>query len=207
MPGFRDRLPGCELKRFGMSPAVVLGQDLSEGTKPVGDGALADLAAGDRQLRDGHRKAAGKWICPFLPMMPGPAECSCTALRPRPPRGRRGHCRVQACTYIHAARCTHRRADSEVSGLLLDAHVAAGPRGSRACRQTQEPGGRPGSSGMRTGHFHRKGLGSSKDLIFVGFHSYVVEDFRRYLNLCAGADSKGNSVGCPRAHVASIRQN
>jgi hypothetical protein len=58
--GLRDRLPGCELKRFGMGPAVVLGQDLSEGAEPVGDGAPADLAAGDRQLRDGHRKAAGR---------------------------------------------------------------------------------------------------------------------------------------------------
>src|SRR5215510_5695759 len=28
-------------------------------------------------------------------------------------------------TYIHTARCTHRRADSEVRGILLDAHVAA----------------------------------------------------------------------------------
>ena len=92
------------------------------------------------------------------------AHCRSHREKSRQPRhntpcGRRGHCRVQACTYIHAARCTHRRADSEVSGLLLDAHVAAGPRGSRACRQIPKPGDRPGSSGMRTEHFHRKGLG------------------------------------------------
>jgi hypothetical protein len=33
-----------------MGPAVVLGQDLSEGAGPVRDGAMADLAAGDRKL-------------------------------------------------------------------------------------------------------------------------------------------------------------
>ena len=56
--GVRESLPRCELERFGMGPAVVLGQDLGEGAGPVGDGALADLAAGDRQLGNGHREAA-----------------------------------------------------------------------------------------------------------------------------------------------------
>ena len=56
----RDWLPRCELERFGMGPAVVLGQDLGEGAGPVGDGALADLAAGDGQLGNGHREAAGR---------------------------------------------------------------------------------------------------------------------------------------------------
>jgi hypothetical protein len=42
-----------------MGPAVVLGQDLSEGAGPVGDGAVADLAAGDWKLGNGHREAAG----------------------------------------------------------------------------------------------------------------------------------------------------
>jgi hypothetical protein len=51
---------GCEVERFGMCPAVMLGQDLSEVAGPVGDGAVADLAAGDRQLRNGHREAAGR---------------------------------------------------------------------------------------------------------------------------------------------------
>ena len=46
--GLRDRLPGCDVERFGMGPAVVLGQDLTEGAGPVRDGAVADLAAGDR---------------------------------------------------------------------------------------------------------------------------------------------------------------
>ena len=31
-----------------MGPAVVFGQDLTEGAGPVRDGAVADLAAGDR---------------------------------------------------------------------------------------------------------------------------------------------------------------
>jgi sugar lactone lactonase YvrE len=43
-----ERLPGCGVERFGMGPAVVLGQDLTEVAGPVRDGALADLAAGDR---------------------------------------------------------------------------------------------------------------------------------------------------------------
>ena len=58
--GLRDRLPGCDVKRFGMGPAVVLGQDLGEGAGPVRDGAVADLAAGDRKLGNGHREAAGR---------------------------------------------------------------------------------------------------------------------------------------------------
>ena len=45
-----------------MGPAVVLGQDLTEAAGPVCHGAPADLAAGDRQLGDGHREAAGKWL-------------------------------------------------------------------------------------------------------------------------------------------------
>ena len=43
-----------------MGPAVVLGQDLTEVAGPVRHGALADLATGDRQLGNGHRKAAGR---------------------------------------------------------------------------------------------------------------------------------------------------
>ena len=39
-----------------MGPAVVLGQDLGEVAGPVCDGAVADLAAGDRQMGDGHGK-------------------------------------------------------------------------------------------------------------------------------------------------------
>jgi len=42
-----------------MGPAVVLGQDFAKGAGPIGDGAVADLATGDRQMGDGHREAAG----------------------------------------------------------------------------------------------------------------------------------------------------
>jgi hypothetical protein len=56
----RDRLPGREVERFGMGPAVVLGQDLSKVAGPVRDGAVADLAVGDWKLGNGHRKAAGR---------------------------------------------------------------------------------------------------------------------------------------------------
>ena len=58
--GLRDRLPGCEFEYFGMGPAVVLGQDLGEGSGPVGDGAVADLAAGYWKLANGHREATGR---------------------------------------------------------------------------------------------------------------------------------------------------
>ena len=43
-----------------MGSAVVLGQDLGEVAGPVRDGAVADLAAGDRKLGDGHGEAAGR---------------------------------------------------------------------------------------------------------------------------------------------------
>jgi hypothetical protein len=54
------RLVGRDAERFGMGPAVVLGQDLTEAAGPVRHGALADLAAGDRQLANGHGEAAGR---------------------------------------------------------------------------------------------------------------------------------------------------
>jgi hypothetical protein len=49
---------GCEIQHFGMGPAVVLGQGFTEGTGTVRDGAAADLAAGDRQIGNGHRETA-----------------------------------------------------------------------------------------------------------------------------------------------------
>jgi hypothetical protein len=52
-------LPRREVERFGMGPAVMLGQDLAEVAGPVGDGALADLAARYRKLGNGHGEAAG----------------------------------------------------------------------------------------------------------------------------------------------------
>jgi hypothetical protein len=54
------RLPGRDAERFGMRPAVMLSQDLAEAAGPVRHGTVADLAAGDRQLGDGHREAPGR---------------------------------------------------------------------------------------------------------------------------------------------------
>lgn len=60
-------LLGWDAERFGMGPAVMLGQDLADVARPVGEGAVADLAAGDRQMGDGHREAAGTWRAHHLP--------------------------------------------------------------------------------------------------------------------------------------------
>ena len=54
------RLLGREAERFGMGTAVVLGQNLTEAAAQVRDGAVADLATGDRQMGNGHREAAGR---------------------------------------------------------------------------------------------------------------------------------------------------
>jgi hypothetical protein len=63
-PGGKAAACGGLLRRdaeqFGMGTAVMLGQDLTEAAGPVCHGALADLATGDRQLGNGHRKAAGR---------------------------------------------------------------------------------------------------------------------------------------------------
>jgi hypothetical protein len=53
------RLLGRDTERFGVNPAVVLGQDRAEAAGPVGNGTVADLAARDRKLGSGHREAAG----------------------------------------------------------------------------------------------------------------------------------------------------
>ena len=58
--GSLRRLLGREAERFGMGPAVVLGQDLTEAAGPVRDGPVADLATGNRQLGNGHREATGR---------------------------------------------------------------------------------------------------------------------------------------------------
>jgi len=42
-----------------MGSAVVLGQDLAEAAGPVCDGAVADLAAGEGEVGNGHREAPG----------------------------------------------------------------------------------------------------------------------------------------------------
>ena len=56
--GLRDWLPGRDSERFGVGPAVVLGQDLADLPWPVRDGAVADMAARDRKMGNGHREAA-----------------------------------------------------------------------------------------------------------------------------------------------------
>jgi hypothetical protein len=51
-------LPGGRVECFGMGPAIMLGEDLADSAGPVGDRAVADLAARDRQLGDRHGEAA-----------------------------------------------------------------------------------------------------------------------------------------------------
>ena len=51
-------LPGRDAERFGMGPAVVLGQDLAKAAGAVRHGAVADFAAGDWQLGNGHWEVA-----------------------------------------------------------------------------------------------------------------------------------------------------
>ena len=72
--GLLGRLPGTEAERFGMGPAVVLGQDLAEVPGPVGDGAVADLAARDRKMGDGHKGSGGILDCSSHLMMPAPPQ-------------------------------------------------------------------------------------------------------------------------------------
>jgi hypothetical protein len=55
--GMRTLLGG-KAERFGMGPAVVLGQCLAERAGPAGHGAPTDLAAGDRQPGDDDRETA-----------------------------------------------------------------------------------------------------------------------------------------------------
>lgn len=60
LPGSRAAEKDIDSSTRGMGPAVVVGQDLTEAAGPVRNGAVANLAAGDRQLGDGHRKTAGR---------------------------------------------------------------------------------------------------------------------------------------------------
>jgi len=67
------RLLGREAERFGMGPAVVPGQDLTEAAGSVRDGAVADLAAGDRQPGKGHGEAAERRLA-HLPLWCQPSR-------------------------------------------------------------------------------------------------------------------------------------
>jgi hypothetical protein len=53
------RLRGGQTERFGVCPPVVLGQDFAGLARLVRDGAVADLAARDRKVRNRHGEAAG----------------------------------------------------------------------------------------------------------------------------------------------------
>ncbi len=65
---------GGDAERFGMGPAVMLGQDLADVAGPVGEGTVADLAAGDRQMGDGHREQRGLSSPGRQLTLPGPAS-------------------------------------------------------------------------------------------------------------------------------------
>jgi len=80
VPGLRGRLPGRQAERFGMGPAVVLGQDLVEAARPVRDGTAADLAARDRNMGNGHGETAGTGLAFRL------HDASPAILTLRPPR-------------------------------------------------------------------------------------------------------------------------
>jgi hypothetical protein len=72
--GLRGWLAGTQAERFGVGPAVVLGQDLAEVPGPVGDGAVAELAARDRKMGDGHRGSSGNLNCSSPLMMAAPPQ-------------------------------------------------------------------------------------------------------------------------------------
>ena len=56
------RLLGRYAERFGIGPTVGPGQDLTQAARPVRDGAVADLATGDRQLGNDHRETQGRRV-------------------------------------------------------------------------------------------------------------------------------------------------
>ena len=56
----RKRLPGRQVERFGMGPAVVLGQGIADRAGPVSDRTVADVATRDREMGDRHGEVAGR---------------------------------------------------------------------------------------------------------------------------------------------------
>jgi len=72
---------GGGAERFGVGPAVMLGQHLADVAGPVGEGAVTELAAGDRQVGDGHREAARTWRTHRLPSCQ-PCRVTVTACSP-----------------------------------------------------------------------------------------------------------------------------
>jgi hypothetical protein len=53
-----DSVTGRDAESFGMGPAVMLRQDLADVAGPVCESAVANLAAGDRQMGNDHRYCA-----------------------------------------------------------------------------------------------------------------------------------------------------
>jgi hypothetical protein len=75
-------LLGGGAERFGVGPAVMLRQHLANVAGPVGEGAVTELAAGDRQMGDGHREAARTWHAHRLPScQPCQSDRDCTLTR------------------------------------------------------------------------------------------------------------------------------
>ena len=62
----RSRAPVGRGQRFRVHPAVMVGQDGARLTRPVGQGASADLAAGDRKMGHGHRETGRTRFAHYL---------------------------------------------------------------------------------------------------------------------------------------------
>lgn len=124
-----NRLPGGEAERFGVGTAVMLGQDLAEVAGPVGDGAVADLAARDRKMGNGHGEAAGTGIAHHLYDASSAGVTWPCAIRT--PRGQMRISEVAGggsfcgvVVYTDAGRTWH--VDIQVKTFVLDAGEPAG---------------------------------------------------------------------------------
>ena len=117
-----------------MDPAVMLGQDLSERAGPVSDGAVADLAAGDRKLGYGHEEAAGRRLG-HLPLGCHPCQSD-------------------------LARCSLRTHDTRHESTPGQGHESARVRHSRASGTMTTSAvrvHRPASNSIRSRQGHRDG--------------------------------------------------
>jgi hypothetical protein len=95
---------GCRV--LGVGPAVMLGQHLADVAGPVGEGTVAELAADDRQVSDGHREAAGTWRTHRLPScQPWQSDRHCMLTRTHDSRQKRKFTRALAMHKIRSRRC------------------------------------------------------------------------------------------------------
>lgn len=78
-----------------MDPMVMLGQDLAEAARSVGDRAAADLAARDRKMGNGHGETAGIGLAHRF------HDASPARLTLRPPRACRE--RTWMCSWVLSA--------------------------------------------------------------------------------------------------------